>query len=231
MTGTARGTPKEPIDPFEVALVDTARFKGESVIGPISLAIRRRDGKTDPILLVDENSPLHSMFIAHRKAVNEMRERLQAAAPRNPAWYGRVSPQRLTGLAVFIAGRERAAVGDEWRSHLSGQTGAGLSPDRQVREAAGFVVAAIHYRLQDLADLIWRPADAVLRSWALSSFFVFLAMVSVSVVFIRQGGLDALADNLGGVAVVWGAAFGLIHVGRRWRDVKPPERKPRRRRQ
>jgi hypothetical protein len=145
----------------------------------------------------------------------------------NRLWYSRMSPQRLAGFAMFIAGRERASLGDEWRSHLSGETGSALSPDRQVSEALGFLCAAVRYRVQDAADFAWRPVDAVLTSQGLSNLFVLLATLSISVLFIRQGSLNGLADNLGSVAVVWGAAFGLIHVGRQWRDVKPPERKPR----
>ncbi len=150
---------------------------------------------------------------------------------REPAWYARVSPHKLTGLAVFIAGRKRAVMASEWRAHLSGETGSGLSADRQVREAAGFVLAAMRYRLQDTADFAWRPVDAVLASRKLSNLFVLLATLMVVMIHVHHGGLYELADNLEGEAVVWGAAFGLIRAGRWWRDVKPREHKPRKSRQ
>jgi hypothetical protein len=156
---------------------------------------------------------------------------LVSATPGTLPWYARVSPQRLTGIAVFLAGRKRAALGCEWRSHLSGETGAGLPHDRQVREAAGFLLAALRYRLRDAADFAWQPVDALLASRDLSNLWVLLATLSVVVVFIRHGGLYELADNLGSVAVIWGAAFGGIHVGRKWRGVKPPKHEPRRKRQ
>jgi hypothetical protein len=57
---------------------------------------------------------------------------------------------------------------------------------------------------------------------------VLAPTLGVSALFIRQGGLYGLADHLEAVAVVWGAAAGLIHFGRKWRDVRPPEREPRR---
>lgn len=142
--------------------------------------------------------------------------------------YARVSPQKLTGLAVFIAGRRRAAVGCEWRAHLCGETGAGLSADRQVREAAGFVLAAICYRLQDAADLAWKPVDSVLGSRVLSNLFVLLATLSFSLWFAQKAGVYGLAASLESVLVVFGASHGLILVGRWWRGVKPPEHKPRR---
>lgn len=156
--------------------------------------------------------------------------KLWTLAPVKRPWYARLS-ERLANLAVFLAGRKRAVMGSEWCAHLSGETGKGLPAVRQVREAAGFLLAAIRYRLQDLADLLWRPVDTVLASRELSNLIVVLATLGVTVVFIRQGGLNGLADNLGSVAVVWGAALGLIHVGRRWRDLNPPERKLRRRKQ
>lgn len=150
------------------------------------------------------------------------------AVPGPPPWYARISPQRLTGIAVFIAGRERAVLGEEWRTHLSGK--AAYQPsEQQAIEAAGFVRAALKYRVEDAEDWLWESVDAVLGSRWMSSLFVLLAMVGIAVVFIRQGGLYGLADNIGGVAVVFGTAVGVIHFGRKVRDVRPPERKPRRR--
>jgi hypothetical protein len=148
-----------------------------------------------------------------------------------PWWMRAASPQRLTRLAMLIAGRQRASVCGEWRSHLAGETGTGLPEGRQAREAAGFVVAAMRYRLDDLAGLLWRPVDAVLASRALSSLVVLLPALCVSVLFTRAGGLLGLAEHLEDVAVAWGATFGLIRAGRNWRDVKPPERRTRRKEQ
>ena len=62
----------------------------------------------------------------------------------------------------------------EWCAHLAGETGAGLPEGRQVREAAGFVLAAMRCRFQDLADLLWQPVDALLASRELSSLVVLL---------------------------------------------------------
>jgi hypothetical protein len=146
---------------------------------------------------------------------------------RKRGWRTHVSPQNLTHLAALLAGRERAAVVCEWCSHLSGETGRGLPEDRQVREAAGFVLAAIRFRLQDTADCAWRPVDALLASRTLSNLFVFFATLVMALFFVHHGGSGALAGNLEGMAVVWASAFGVIHVGRKWRDVKPPEHKPR----
>ena len=124
---------------------------------------------------------------------------------------------------MLIAGRQRAEVGCEWASHL-----AEVSDGRQVREAAGFVHAAISYRLQDLVDLLWIPADVVLASRELSTLAVLLATLTAAVISIHGGGLYGLVNNLANIAVVWAGSYGLIRVGRWWRGVKPPKHKPRR---
>ena len=161
-------------------------------------------------------------------AAKSLRSVEAIAKGRKRAQRARVSSQRLTGLAAFIAGHKRAVIGNEWRAHLSGETGAGLSADRLTREAAGFILAAIRFRVEDAADLAWRPVDAVLASRTLSNLMVLTVTLATAAIFARQGGVYGVADNLVGVGVVWGAAFGLIHYGREWRDVKPAERKPRR---
>lgn len=139
-----------------------------------------------------------------------------------------VTTQRLTDLAVLIAGERGDVLSDEWRSHLSGESGAGLPPRRQAREAAGFVLAAVRYRLQDVTDLAWRPVDTLLESRELSNLMVVLATLTIVVFFLHRGGVNGLADHLEQVAVVPTFALAMIHGGRRYRQVKPPERKPRR---
>lgn len=140
-----------------------------------------------------------------------------------------VPPHRLLSIAVFLAGHKRAdAIREEWRDHLSGTTGQGFPVERQAREAAGFVCAAVRYRLQDAADLAWRPVDAALASRELSNLIVMVTTLSVAVISIHGAGVYGLVSNLSNVAVAWVATYGLIRVGRWWRDVRPPERKPRR---
>jgi hypothetical protein len=142
-----------------------------------------------------------------------------------------MTSQSLTGLAVFIAGEGRPELKAEWRSHLSGESGRGLPSRRQAREATGFVLAAVRYRLQDAADLAWRPVDTLLESRELSNLTVVLATLVIVVFFLHRGGLNDLADHLEQAAVVPTFALAMIHCGRRYRQVKPPKRKPRRSRQ
>jgi hypothetical protein len=104
---------------------------------------------------------------------------------------------------VVIAGRKRAALGAEWCAHLSGETGEGLPQGCQLQAAAGFILAAARYRLQDAADFAWRPVDIVLGSRELSSLVVLAATLGMSAVFIRSGGFYNLCVNFQNVAAVW----------------------------
>jgi hypothetical protein len=78
-------------------------------------------------------------------------------------------------------------------------------------------------RLRPAADLAWSPADAVLATRNLSNLVVLAATLGVAVLCVRYDGLGGLIANLPGLAVVWGAAYGLIRLGRWWRGVNPPE--------
>ncbi len=91
---------------------------------------------------------------------------------RRPSRLIGFSTRSLTNLAVLLAGSGRPALRDEWHAHLGGESGHDPVTWRKVKEALGFVAAAVHYRLADAADLAWKPADAVLRSRALSNLFV-----------------------------------------------------------
>ena len=136
-----------------------------------------------------------------------------------------ISPGSLTGAAVFLACKKRSAVRDEWRSHLSGPTGRGLGRNDQVRAARGFLWSAVRFRLQDAADLAWRPIDAVLGSRTLSNLFVWGPVLVVLIAIVRHDGRYGLvADDQDPIALGL-FLYGAIKVGRWYRKVKPPEPK------
>jgi hypothetical protein len=141
------------------------------------------------------------------------------------------SAQRLTGLAVLLAGRRRAALRDEWRAHLAGDGGHDPVSWPKIRQALGFVAAAGRFRLADAADQAWRPADAVLGSRTLSNLFVLSPTAAAAMVIFHHDGIDGLLRSAGGVVAIGGALYALVRVGRWWRDVKPPEPKARRARE
>jgi hypothetical protein len=138
-----------------------------------------------------------------------------------------LSPRSLTRAAVFLAGKKRSAVRDEWRSHLFGWPGQGLTSGQQIRAARGFLWAAVLYRLEDAADLAWRPADAVLGSRTLSNLFVWGPVILTLVAIVQHDGRFGLvADDQDPVAL--GAfLYVVIKTGRWWRQIKLPEPKPR----
>lgn len=239
MTRTGLAVPEEPDDPTGPHECGWEKSLGSVTYGPLShrivtiankssrpvenIAVLLAESKAD-FAIVEE---LHSTITKDLFA-EEIRKSLVSAEPRKRARHARVSPQKLTRVAVLIAGRERPAVQDEWRSHLSGEAGAGLPADRQVRAAAGFVLAAIRFRLQDIAEAVWRRVDALLASRLLSNLFVLAPTLGMAVAFLRHGGLYNAAVNFQNIGAVWVAAYALVRTGRWWREVKPPERKPRR---
>jgi hypothetical protein len=95
---------------------------------------------------------------------------------------------------------------------------------RRLRLAAGFVVAALRCRLDDAADLAWRPVDALLSSWHGSNLATFVPVtVAVGLVLTRDGlyGLITDADNLG---VIAGAPWAAIKGLRKYRQISTPKR-------
>lgn len=98
------------------------------------------------------------------------------------------APRRLLKLALHLSGRNRLDLREEWNSHLSGEAGSGLERSRQVRAAAGFVRAAICFRLKDAADVAWRPVDAMLGSRKWSNLIVAAPTIAAALIFVRYGG-------------------------------------------
>ncbi len=138
-----------------------------------------------------------------------------------------LSPRLLTWAAVFMAGQKRSAVADEWRSHLSDLTSQSLASRGQTRAALGFLWAAVRYRLRDAVNLAWHSVDAVLRSRTLSNLFVMIPTLMAALCILRHLGTLGLFTSAEGISAIGAALYGLVRVGRWWRDVKPPEPKAR----
>jgi hypothetical protein len=138
-----------------------------------------------------------------------------------------LSPNWLTGAAVFLAGKKRSEVRDEWRCHLYGWPDRRLSREEQVRAARAFLVTAVRYRLQDTADLGWQAVDAVLKSRTLSNLFVWVPVLVAMLAIVHHERLYGLIANADNLTALWGVPYAAIKVGRRCRRVKPG-RKPRR---
>ena len=137
----------------------------------------------------------------------------------------------LTALAAQLAGRKRPSLLAEWQTHLTGESGDDPVTWRKSRQALGFVAAAIHLRLQDAADLAWRPADAVLGSRTLSNLFVGGPVIVVLFAIVHHDGRFGLVSDIQDAGELGAILYGVIRVGRWWRQIKPPEPKPRRARE
>lgn len=133
----------------------------------------------------------------------------------------------LTGLAVILAGRKRLALRDEWRAHLAGENGQEPPTWRNVRIASGFVASAIQCRLADAAEAAWTPADAILKSRKLSNLFVLVPTWAMAYLVFRHEGTLGVVKAAESISAIGGTLYGLVRVGRWWRDVKPPEPKAR----
>lgn len=154
----------------------------------------------------------------------DMRERrLQRLAQR----FASASAWRITDIAAALAGRKRRALREEWHTHLTGEPGDDLSARRKVTAAIGFVRGAVKMRLRDAADLAWKPADTVLRSRPLSNLFVLMPTVTVAVFILCNAGILGLLQSMESITATGAVLYALVRCGRWWRDVKPPDPKPR----
>jgi hypothetical protein len=142
-------------------------------------------------------------------------------------WLASASAWRITDFAVTLAGRKRRALHEEWHAHLIGEPDHELPAWQKARAALGFVGAAVRYRLQDVADLAWVPADAVLKSRMLSNLVVWFPTAAAAVILFHHGGMDEVLADAGSILAIGGALYGLIRIGRWWRGVKPQDPKVR----
>lgn len=155
--------------------------------------------------------------------------------PGIPIWRSRLNSQlagetarRLVDLAAMLAGRKRPDLRDEWYCHLAGESGHDPLSWRKVRAALGFIIAAAHYRFQDIMDMGWCLVDGLLRSRTLSNIFVWVpAMMASELVFSRKG-LFGVLTNAGSLIALGGLLYGAIRIGRWWRGVNPSAPNPRR---
>ena len=134
----------------------------------------------------------------------------------------------LTDLAVFLAGRKRVALRDEWRAHLAGESGRDPASWRKVKQASGFLISAVRYRYSDIANAVWALTDAVLRSRTLSNVVVVIPTAAAEYLVLRRAGTLGVVMSAESTGMIGGTMYGLIRTGSGWRNVKPPEPKARR---
>ena len=139
----------------------------------------------------------------------------------------RFSVRGLTSLAAALAGRKRLALRAEWRAHLAGESGHDPVTWQKFKEALGFVISAIQCRCSDAAEAAWTPVDATLKSRKLSNLFVLVPAWAAAYLVLRHEGTLGVVKAAESISAIGGLLYGLVRVGRWWRNVKPPEPKAR----
>lgn len=139
----------------------------------------------------------------------------------------RFSVRRLTDLAALLAGHERPVLREEWRAHLAGESGQDPVTWHKVKDALGFVASAVQCRMADVGDAAWIPVDAILKSRKLSNLLVFGPTAMSAVYILRHDGTLGVVTSAEAISAIGVGLYGLVRVGRWWRDVKPPEPKAR----
>jgi hypothetical protein len=146
----------------------------------------------------------------------------------SPSWLFTVSARGLTTLAAQLAGRKRPDLYEEWRTLLAGESGHDRITGREVKKALGFVASAPQCRCRDAADAAWIPVEAILKSRKLSNLLVFGPTWAAALCILRHLGTLGVLTSAESISAIGGGLYGLVRVGRWWRDVKPPEPKARR---
>jgi hypothetical protein len=208
-----------PVDvTFELRLADFPPIIVKSLQG-LDAAIRK-------VEQAERNSGTEQWVAALAAELNapvaEVKTESNTARNRRKAAF---SSSSMTRVAVFLAGRKRSAVREEWRSHLYGWNDRRLSQREQVHAARGFLWSAVRYRLDDAARLGWRPVDAVLGSRTLSNLTVWIPFLVAVLPVVHHDGMYGLIANAENLTALWGGLYAAIRVGRWYRRVKP-ERKP-----
>ena len=104
------------------------------------------------------------------------------------------------------------------------ETGALLPVPQRLRLTAGNLAAAGRCRLDDAAELAWRPAEALASSWHGSNLAMLIPVsIAVGLILPREGfyGLIVNAENLGVIAA---APYATIKCLRKYRQISTPKR-------
>ncbi|MEV8526132.1 hypothetical protein AB0451_18510 [Streptomyces sp. NPDC052000] len=127
----------------------------------------------------------------------------------------RTKPRRTLFVAAAIAGRSRTHLREGWAALLAGDPDNGLvlTSRQRRRLVAGFLVAALRFRLRDAVQPLWVPVDWLLSAQSRTETDIALT-VGAQVIYIAWGdGLHALLTYGWG----WcGGCGGALYVLSRW---------------
>lgn len=179
-----------------------------------------RDYIAAPFGILDELEMLKDIFLDFLSRLL-IKVRFQSILAELSVW-------GLTGIAAVLAGRKRLTLREEWAAHLAGESGHDPANRQKVKQALGFVVSAIRYRCSDVADAAWTPVDAVLKSRTLSNLFVIIPTTMAAYIVLYSEGTLGMVKAAESIIEIGGMLYGLVRLGRWWRDVKPQNPKARR---
>ncbi|MCL3994948.1 hypothetical protein [Streptomyces lavenduligriseus] len=106
--------------------------------------------------------------------------------------------RRTVSVAAWIAGRRRPHLRDEWATLLAAdpENGIVLSRRQRFHLVAGFLFAAVRFRLKDMVAPLWVPVDWVLASESRSQALVALLVGGQAVYIVGDGGFGALFTDI-----------------------------------
>ncbi|WP_328828948.1 hypothetical protein OHT77_15205 [Streptomyces sp. NBC_00252] len=141
----------------------------------------------------------------------------------------RIAPRpalRATGLAAALAGSRRPHLMRDWSAVLAGSPddGVKLTPLQQYCLALGFLCAAVHMRVRDLARPLWRPVDWLLRKSSRTNGFIATLVGAQAIYIVGDDGLVALVAEVWEPCTFFAAAlYGLSRWLRHIRGIVPDE--------
>ncbi|MFE5792940.1 hypothetical protein ACFQ8C_10210 [Streptomyces sp. NPDC056503] len=187
--------------------------------------------------LYERDAEVHQQLRAALDALTAYRITHSTSTPPPPTLrartrkWGRVlAPLKLssglTSLAVSLAGRRREESRLQWRDQLEGapEDGIVVSPALRVRYSIGFVIAALHYRLSDVAAPGWRVIDWLLARHSRTNSLVASAVGAQAIYITWAHDLDTLLTE--GSAWLLATGGGIVGVAvwlRKNRGIEPTD--------
>ncbi|MFK3734555.1 hypothetical protein ACI2LJ_30300 [Streptomyces sp. NPDC088090] len=211
---TALFIPRRKLQPSEVATREQMSVEIRALSSELHTCMRQLLAARDALLVhqqttIDQVSPVILRALQWRSFLTATR-----------------LSSGLTSLAVALAGRRRSDAQVQWRDHLEGapEDGITVKPAMRVLHSFGFIVAALRYRLSDLAAPGWRVIDWVLARNSRTNSVTALGVGSHVIYIVGEHGLEILLTE----GLSWLAGSGACLVGlqlwlRRVRNITPAD--------
>ncbi|MGI5458592.1 hypothetical protein ACQEWB_36580 [Streptomyces sp. CA-249302] len=140
-------------------------------------------------------------------------DQVEGSPPQSGHWRSQAA-FKATWCAAKLAGERRNTL-NAWHAHLEGDPANGvvLTRRQQRQYAAGFLRAALQYRLHDIAQPLWRPADWLLSKGSRTNGFIASVVGAQAIYIVDDGGIPALVTEIWEPCGAFGAG---LYVLARW---------------